>query len=286
MNFDKTLIVINFFLNIKNTYWGKHAKSEIYLVYLFSNYNKGFGNMIGAIIFVIVFVLFVLIGLAGISLPIGDWIIKEYIPDLLNPSVDPLYAQLAEGIINGVIYGIIIWFTFSIAMMIYEKMRGPKEVVVKIEQTSKPLEKEEKIQTTTSKGLMDIEEIEGIGSTYGKKLKDQGIMTTDGLLSSGSTPKGRKQLAEKTGISEKLILEWVNLADLLRLNGVGQEYSDLLEEAGVNTVVELAQRNPDNLHTKILNVNKKKQLVRKTPSLNQIKDWIEQAKSLPRRVEY
>ena len=242
--------------------------------------------MIGAIIFVIVFVLFVLIGLAGISLPIGDWIIKEYIPDLLNPSVDPLYAQLAEGIINGVIYGIIIWFTFSIAMMIYEKMRGQKEVVVKVEQTSKPLEKEEKIQTTTSKGLMDIEEIEGIGSTYGKQLKDQGIMTTDGLLSSGSTPKGRKQLAEKTGISEKLILEWVNLADLLRLNGVGQEYSDLLEEAGVNTVVELAQRNPDNLHTKILNVNKKKQLVRKTPSLNQIKDWIEQAKSLPRRVEY
>jgi len=145
---------------------------------------------------------------------------------------------------------------------------------------------EEKPPTTTSKALMNIEEIEGIGSTYGKKLKDQGIMTTEGLLSSGSTPTGRKQLAEKTGISEKLILEWVNLADLLRINGVGQEYSDLLEEAGVNTVVELAQRNPDNLHEKILKINKTKQLVRKSPSLNQIKDWIDQAKRLPRKVEY
>ena len=97
----------------------------------------GSETMIGAIIFVIVFVLFLLIGLAGISLPIGDWIIKEYIPDLLDPAVEPLYAQLAEGIINGVIYGIIIWLAFSIAMMIYEKIRGPKEVVVKVETKGK-----------------------------------------------------------------------------------------------------------------------------------------------------
>jgi hypothetical protein len=89
--------------------------------------------MIGAVIFVIVFVLFVLIGVAGIGLPPGDWIIQEYIPDLLLTD----YAQLAEGIINGVIFGIIVWFAFSIAMMIYEKMRGPKEVVVKVEQTAK-----------------------------------------------------------------------------------------------------------------------------------------------------
>jgi len=85
--------------------------------------------MIGAIIFVIVFVLFVLIGLAGIHLPLGDWIIQEYIPDIAQTD----YASLAEGIINGVIYGIIIWFAFSIAMMIYKKMRVSKEVVVKVE---------------------------------------------------------------------------------------------------------------------------------------------------------
>jgi hypothetical protein len=91
--------------------------------------RKGGEKMIGAIIFVIVFVLFVLIGLAGIGLPPGDWIIQEYIPDILLTD----YAALAEGIINGVIYGIIVWFAFSIAMMIYEKIRGPKEVVVKVE---------------------------------------------------------------------------------------------------------------------------------------------------------
>ena len=85
--------------------------------------------MIGAIIFVIAFVLFVLMGLAGIGLPPGDFIIQEYIPDLLLSD----YSQLAEGIINGVIYGIIIWFAFSIAMMLYEKLRGPKKVVVKVE---------------------------------------------------------------------------------------------------------------------------------------------------------
>ena len=89
-------------------------------------------TMIGAIIFVIVFILFVLIGLAGIHIPIGDWIIQQYIPDITQTD----YAQLAEGIINGVIYGIIIWIIFSIAMMIYEKMRGPKQVVVKVENKS------------------------------------------------------------------------------------------------------------------------------------------------------
>ena len=237
--------------------------------------------MIGAVIFIIVFVLFVLIGLAGISLPLGDWIIQEYIPDLLSTD----YALLAEGIINGVIYGILVWVVFSIAKMIYEKLRGPKEMVVKVEPTEKiSLEKER--PSKTSESLMNIEEIEGIGPTYGKKLNEQGIMTTAGLLSAGSTLKKRKQLAEKTGISEKLILDWVNLADLFRIDGVGQEYSDLLEEAGVDTVIELAQRNPDNLHAKILDVNKKKNLVRKVPSLNQVKDWVEQAKKLPRKIEY
>ena len=123
-NYDELIIV----LEKQRMSFRRFFKIKYYI-----NHGEGGETMIGAIIFVIVFVLFVLIGLAGISLPIGDWLIKEYIPDLLDPAVEPLYAQLAEGIINGVIYGIIIWFAFSIAMMIYEKMRGPKEVVVKVE---------------------------------------------------------------------------------------------------------------------------------------------------------
>jgi len=131
-----------------------------------------------------------------------------------------------------------------------------------------------------------IEEIEGIGPAYAEKLIGAGIKTTDDLLEAGSTPKGRKNLAKNTGISGKLILEWVNLADLFRIKGVGEEYSDLLEEAGVDTVVELSKRVADNLHAKMLEVNEEKKLVRRPPTLNEVKQWIEQAKKLPRKVEY
>ncbi|MGB5844128.1 MAG: DUF4332 domain-containing protein [Anaerolineales bacterium] len=128
--------------------------------------------------------------------------------------------------------------------------------------------------------------IEGIGNKYATKLKMIGISTTAALLEKGRTPQGRKDIAEKSGITQTLILEWVNLADLFRIKGVGEEYSDLLEEAGVDTVVELAQRNPANLYASIVNVNKKKKLVRKLPTEDQIGDWVKQAKKLPRVVEY
>ena len=128
--------------------------------------------------------------------------------------------------------------------------------------------------------------IEGIGNKYATKLKMVGISTTAALLEKGRTPQGRKDIAEKSGITKTLILEWVNLADLFRIKGVGEEYSDLLEEAGVDTVVELAQRNPANLYASIVNVNKKKKLVRKLPTEDQIGDWVKQAKKLPRVLKY
>jgi len=128
--------------------------------------------------------------------------------------------------------------------------------------------------------------IEGIGEKYATKLKMIGISTTEALLERGRTPQGRKVVAEKSGITKTLILEWVNLADLFRIKGVGEEYSDLLEEAGVDTVVELAQRNPANLYNSVVEVNKKKRLVRKLPTEDQIKDWVKQAKKLPRIVQY
>lgn len=134
--------------------------------------------------------------------------------------------------------------------------------------------------------MVQIENIEGIGPTYAEKLGTAGIKTTDDLLDAGATAKGREELAEKTGISAKLILEWVNLSDLFRIKGVGEEYSDLLEEVGVDTVAELARRNPENLHAKILEVNEEKALVRRPPTMSQVQSWIEQAKTLPRKVEY
>ncbi|MFL7892158.1 MAG: DUF4332 domain-containing protein [Anaerolineales bacterium] len=134
--------------------------------------------------------------------------------------------------------------------------------------------------------MASLIKIEGIGEKYATQLKMVGISTTETLLDRGSTPKGRKEIADKSGISKKLILEWVNLADLFRIKGVGEEYSDLLEEAGVDTVVELATRVPTNLYTSLVEVNKKKKLVRKLPTANQVSDWVKQAKKLPRVVEY
>jgi predicted flap endonuclease-1-like 5' DNA nuclease len=131
-----------------------------------------------------------------------------------------------------------------------------------------------------------IVDVEGIGPVYEKKLNEAGIKTTDDLLKCGATAKDRGELGKRTGIEHKLILEWVNLADLYRINGVGQEYSDLLEEAGVDTVVELAKRVPEHLHAKMLEVNKMKSLVNRPPPLSVVTDWVEQAKKLKRVVEY
>jgi predicted flap endonuclease-1-like 5' DNA nuclease len=134
--------------------------------------------------------------------------------------------------------------------------------------------------------MAKIIDVEGIGPVYTQKLVDVGITTTGALLKQGATPTGRKTLSEKTGISSDLILEWVNHVDLYRIKGVASEYSDLLEEAGVDTVPELAQRNPTNLYEKLVEVNQDKALVRRLPVLSQVQDWVDQAKTLPRVIEY
>jgi predicted flap endonuclease-1-like 5' DNA nuclease len=134
--------------------------------------------------------------------------------------------------------------------------------------------------------MAKLETVEGIGAIYAQKLAAAGIATTDALLSTGATPKGRQEIADKSGISPKLILEWINHVDLFRIKGIGQEYADLLEAAGVDTVPELAQRNPQNLCQKIGEVNAEKKLVRQLPSQAQVANWIEQAKTLPRKITY
>jgi predicted flap endonuclease-1-like 5' DNA nuclease len=134
--------------------------------------------------------------------------------------------------------------------------------------------------------MTKIIDVEGIGKVYAEKLKEAGLSTVEALLKKGASPQGRKEIEEKTGTSHKLILEWVNLADLFRIKGIGEEYSDLLEEAGVDTVVELAQRNAENLHQKLVEINQQKKLVRQVPGLSQVIKWVEQAKKLPRVVTY
>jgi len=131
-----------------------------------------------------------------------------------------------------------------------------------------------------------IETIEGIGPVYTTKLCDVGVFTTDELLAAGASRKGREELVEKTGISSKLILRWVNMADLMRVPGIGEEYSELLEAAGVDTVKELRNRNPNNLYNAMIVANNQKKLVRRVPHLTEVQSWVQAAKELDVRMTY
>jgi predicted flap endonuclease-1-like 5' DNA nuclease len=134
--------------------------------------------------------------------------------------------------------------------------------------------------------MAHIETIEGIGPQYAEKLKAAAITSIEKLLEAGSTPKGRDDLAAQTEISAKLILRWVNHADLFRIKGVAGQFSELLEAAGVDTVPELAQRNAENLQLALAKTNEEKKLSGSTPSLAQVSAWITEAKTLPRIVHY
>ena len=133
---------------------------------------------------------------------------------------------------------------------------------------------------------MKLIDIEGIGPSYAEALGKQGVGTTEDLLVQGATPTGRHKLAESAGISDKLVLEWVNHADLCRINGIGSEYADLLEAAGVDTVPELSHRNATNLTEALTKTNEAKKLVRRIPSETEVGHWIDEAKTLPRAVTY
>ena len=131
-----------------------------------------------------------------------------------------------------------------------------------------------------------IEEIEGIGPMLAAKLGTVSIKTVEQLLEAGASKSGRKKLSESTGIDESKLLKWVNMADLFRVKGIGQEFSDLLEAAGVDTVKELRTRNAANLHAKLQEVNEQKKLTRALPGLKTVEGWIEQATTLEPKVTY
>lgn len=133
---------------------------------------------------------------------------------------------------------------------------------------------------------MNIIDVEGVGPVYAEQLAAVGVKTTDDLLERGAKPKGRQDIEAATGIGHALILKWVNRVDLYRIKGVGSEYSDLLEIAGVDSPVELAHRNAANLVETMAEANAARSLVRRLPTLAEVTDWIEQSKKLPKIVEH
>lgn len=153
------------------------------------------------------------------------------------------------------------------------------------EQVDEPVTVAEKPKPA-EKPAYKVNAIEGIGPVYAEKLGAVGIITTEDLLDKAGSRKGREELAEMTGISYTFILAWVNRADLMRIPGVGEEYSDLLEAAGVDTVKELRNRNPENLHNTMHETNQEKHLVRREPSLTEVQAWVGAAKQIEPRVTY
>jgi ribosomal protein S13 len=143
------------------------------------------------------------------------------------------------------------------------------------------------LKNKRTKMAYDIVDIAGIGdSTKEILIKELGLKTVESLLVAGASKKGRQEIAEKTGLDEKKILRWVNMADLFRIKGVAEDYSNLLELAGVDTVKELRNRVPANLHAKIVETNERIKLVKKLPRLDEVESWVAMAKELEPKVTY
>lgn len=134
--------------------------------------------------------------------------------------------------------------------------------------------------------MASIDAIEGIGHRNATKLRKARVRTTEALLKTASTRTGRRRLASRTNLPEKSILQWVNRADLMRVKGVGSEYSDLLEAAGVDTIKELRRRNPANLLDTMVEINQRRRLVRRLPTESMVSGWVDAAKDIEPLVAY
>lgn len=250
--------------------------------------------MSGAIVvFAVVFLVLFGVNLGVPALPPGNIII-----DLLGiPEITLAGFTLINGIINGLFWGVI-------AAVIYSLIRRgskpeplspmpapphlptpvpapmPREPIVK---RQRPPVTKRKTQVPLDK---DIEAIEGIGPTYGSRLRNAGVATVKDLLKKGATRTGRRSLAYKVSVAPAELLKWVYRADFFRIRGIGTQYSSLLESAGVNTVADLSMRNSANLYERLREINRKKKLVRRTPPAKTVERWVRSAKNLKRIVEY
>ena len=257
-----------------------------------------------AIVFVIAFLVFFAVTLVIPGLPPGDMIgsfvgISETVATTSIAGISG--TTMVNGVINGLIWGIIV---FAIYAVIYRSPKKklpqmitptyptpppptPAPVTTSVTMSRKPREKkrQRKAKRRTYVALdQDIETIEGIGPTYGNKLRNSGVKVVGDLLREGSTRFGRRILARKVDVASGTLLKWVHRADFFRIRGIGTQYSALLESVGVNTVADLSRRNPKNLYARLREVNRAKNLVRRVPPYRTVQVWIRSANNLQRIV--
>jgi predicted flap endonuclease-1-like 5' DNA nuclease len=257
-----------------------------------------------AVVFVLAFLCLFAVTIVIPALPPGDTI-SGFVGISETASVLGISsAAIVNGIINGVVWGIIILAIYALATRPPKKKRLPPmmspsyptaplpiptEDTESVTMSGKP--KERKLRPEVPKRRtyialdQDVETIEGIGPTYGNKLRNSGVRVIEDLLRAGATGRGRRILANRVGVAQGTLLKWVYRADFFRIRGIGTQYSALLESAGVNTVADLSRRNPKNLYAKLREINRKKNLVRRVPPYRTVQVWIRSAKNLKRIVE-
>jgi predicted flap endonuclease-1-like 5' DNA nuclease len=251
-------------------------------------------KMIGAAIFAVSFLLLFSITIVVPTLPPGEIIyVFLGISEVTSPISGISGMVFVNAIINGLFWGVIILIIYGLCSRPEKKKPiqpvwlpsyplhrlSPSEYVPPKKIVKRPASKANKRRIKSSLD-QKITAIEGIGRIYGKRLRKFGVKTIDDLLRAGSTRNGCDILATKVGVSPSTMLKWVYRADLFRIMGIGGQYSSLLESAGVNSVTNLSIRNPELLYKDLMEISRKKNLVRRTPSYNMVKDWIENAKSL------
>jgi predicted flap endonuclease-1-like 5' DNA nuclease len=257
-----------------------------------------------AIVFVIVFLCLFAVTLVIPALPPGDMLSSLVgIPEPIS-ILGISGAVIVNGIINGLVWGLIAFIIYVLAspspkrkefppMMSPSYPPAPKptptEATTVVTMSAKPREKKRRPQVKKRRTYIaldqDIETIEGIGPTYGNKLRNSGVRVVGDLLRAGSTRYGRRILARKVDVAPRTLLKWVYRADFFRIRGIGTQYSALLESAGVHTVTALSRRDPKNLYAKLREINRKKNLVRRIPPYRTVQRWIKSAKNLKRIVE-
>ena len=257
-----------------------------------------------AVVFAIAFLCLFAVTLVIPALPPGEMIGSLIEISGTIPILEISAATVVNGIINGLVWGLIVFVIYALAFPTPKRKEfspmvspsypsapkpAPTEATTVVTMSAKPREKKPRPKVRKRKTYtaldQDIETIEGIGPTYGNKLRNSGVRVVEDLLRAGSTRRKRRILANKVGVAPGTLLKWVYRADFFRIRGIGTQYSSLLESAGVNTVTGLARRNPKNLYAKLREINRKKNLVRRIPPYRTVQRWIKSAKNLTRIVE-